>query len=102
MENSIFLVEDHPLFSLGLVEIINDEEDMVVCGSSQTVSGALKKIPDINPDIVIVDITGVSKNTVLRLFFLHTFWPRLCESRVAPAADPGFYLCCEHVAHDRY
>ena len=41
MEARIFIVEDHLIFREGLVSIINDEIDLVVCGEADDVAGAL-------------------------------------------------------------
>ncbi len=57
MEHRIFIIEDHPLFSIGLIEIINYEEDMIVCDSCSSVKDALHKIPKISPDVIVLDIT---------------------------------------------
>ena len=53
----ILLVEDHPIFRLGLGELINTEEDLVVCGGAENVNRALQAIADLQPDLVVADIT---------------------------------------------
>lgn len=53
----IFIVEDHPIFRLGMTELINDEPDLVVCGDADTVQGALSAIEELSPDLVIADIS---------------------------------------------
>jgi len=52
----VFLVEDHPIFRLGLKEIIEQEEDLTVCGEAADVEGALAGIERAAPDVVVVDI----------------------------------------------
>jgi DNA-binding NarL/FixJ family response regulator len=52
----ILIVDDHPIFCLGMSELINQESDMVVCGSADTVGKAWNAIRDLKPDLVIVDI----------------------------------------------
>ena len=39
-EARIFIVEDHPIFRLGMTELINDEPDLAVCGNADTVNRA--------------------------------------------------------------
>jgi len=53
----ILLVEDHPIFRLGLGELINQESDLKVCGGAESVNQALKAITDLAPDLVVADIT---------------------------------------------
>ncbi len=56
-EMKILLVEDHPIFRLGLAELINQEEDLFVCGEAKDVKTAIQKIEDLSPDLVIADIS---------------------------------------------
>jgi DNA-binding NarL/FixJ family response regulator len=53
----IFIVEDHPIFRLGMTELINDEPDLAVCGDADTAKGALAAIASLSPDLVIADIS---------------------------------------------
>jgi DNA-binding NarL/FixJ family response regulator len=55
--HTIFLVEDHPVFRQGLVQLINREADLQVCGHASTVEDAIKSIRRLRPDLVLVDIT---------------------------------------------
>ncbi|GAB4257611.1 MAG: response regulator transcription factor [Deferrisomatales bacterium] len=52
----IYLVEDHPIFRLGLRELIDEEADLQVCGETDDVGRALAEIGALRPDVVIVDI----------------------------------------------
>lgn len=56
-KKKILLVEDHPIFRLGLGELINQEADLVVCGGAESVYQALQAIDDLQPDLVVADIT---------------------------------------------
>ena len=53
----IFIVDDHPIFRKGLMQLINEERDMEVCGEAEDVFSAAKKIRQSGPDLVITDIT---------------------------------------------
>ncbi len=53
----IFLVEDHPITRRGLVELINHEPDLMVCGEADGASRALEEIKTLKPDLALVDIT---------------------------------------------
>ncbi len=53
----ILIVDDHPIFRKGLIQLINEEADMEVCGEAEDVFTATKKVRQLNPDLVIADIT---------------------------------------------
>lgn len=59
---TVFIVEDHPAFREGLVQIINSEDDLAVCGEAGDAVTALKQIPIVQPDLVLVDITLPGKS----------------------------------------
>lgn len=56
-KTKIIIVEDHPIFRMGIEELINREPDMVVCGDAEDVDSARDVIEKHNPDLVIVDLT---------------------------------------------
>ncbi|MCP4130018.1 MAG: response regulator transcription factor [bacterium] len=56
-EISVFLVEDHPIFRKGLAQIIDNEENLSVCGEAENYLDALDKIKKQKPDFIVVDIT---------------------------------------------
>ena len=53
----ILIVEDHPIFRWGLRELINQENDLVVCAEAEDISQAWQAIDNLKPDLVIADIT---------------------------------------------
>jgi len=58
----IYIVDDHPLIREGLVRFINLQPDLRVCGEATTSHQALKSIPVLKPDVVILDLTLESAN----------------------------------------
>jgi DNA-binding NarL/FixJ family response regulator len=56
-KKKILLVEDHPIFRLGLAELINQEEDFIAFGNSKDVDPAIEEIKTLKPDLIIADIT---------------------------------------------
>lgn len=60
----ILLVEDHPVFIVGLKELINQEADLQVCGEAGDVNAAWRQIERLKPDLVIVDITLKGRNGI--------------------------------------
>ena len=51
------IVDDHPLMREGLIRLINSQPDLIVCGEAATAHQALKSIPVLKPDVVILDLT---------------------------------------------
>jgi DNA-binding NarL/FixJ family response regulator len=58
----IFMVEDHPAFREGMVQIISGEKDLSVCGQAGDADHALQAIGRLKPDLVLVDITLPGKS----------------------------------------
>lgn len=56
-KSSILIVDDHPIFRHGLTQLINQEEDLVVCGEAEDYHSGWKAVKELNPDMLIVDIT---------------------------------------------
>lgn len=60
----IIIVEDHPIFRMGMKELINREKDLEVVGDAETVAGALDLIEIQRPDLVIVDLSLKESNGI--------------------------------------
>ncbi|MBU3950675.1 MAG: response regulator transcription factor [Proteobacteria bacterium] len=58
----ILIVEDHPIFRMGMEEMIEHEPDMCVCGHAEEVDHALDLIGVHRPDLVIVDLSLKESN----------------------------------------
>ena len=56
-KKKILLVEDHPIFRLGLAELINQEEDLMAFGKARDVDQAIIEIEEMVPDLIIADIS---------------------------------------------
>lgn len=59
---SILIVEDHPIFSMGLARLIDQEPDLSVCGQAEDVAGARQAIAEKRPDVVILDLSLKDSN----------------------------------------
>ena len=53
----ILIVDDHPIFCFGMSALINKEEDLVVCGSVESIKQTSNAIENLQPDLVVVDIS---------------------------------------------
>ncbi len=64
MKHRILIVDDHPVFCLGMSQLINREKDLEVCGSEESASKALQAIDRLKPDLVIADIALKQSNGI--------------------------------------
>jgi len=58
----ILVVDDHPILREGLLQSINRESDLMVCGEAENAHQALGAISKLKPDLVLVDITLPEKS----------------------------------------
>lgn len=71
----VLIVDDHPIFRLGLKELINEEDDLQVCGEVERPSEVLGTITELSPDIVLIDLAlekaddGLYLITQIRSYF---------------------------------
>jgi len=56
-KSRVYLVDDHPLVRDGLAMLINQQADLVVCGAAEDAVTGLAQIAQMQPHIVIVDIS---------------------------------------------
>ncbi len=63
-KKKILLVEDHPIFRLGLAELINQEDDLEAFGKAKDVDQAILEIEEMDPDLIIADISLKSSDGI--------------------------------------
>jgi DNA-binding NarL/FixJ family response regulator len=73
-KNRIFIVDDHPIVRKGLGQLINQEEDLVICGEADNAEAALELLKKVKPDLAIVDISlrgidGIELTKLIRARF---------------------------------
>jgi len=56
-KRKIFIVDDHPLVRDWLANLINQQNDLIVCGEADDKPAALKEILEKKPDLAVVDIS---------------------------------------------
>lgn len=62
MKSRVIIVDDHPIFRMGMGELLNQEDDFEVCGLAEDIAGARKLIKKFSPELAIVDITLGGEN----------------------------------------
>lgn len=61
-KKQIYLVDDHPIVRQGLIKLIEQESNLAVCGEAGCVSVALDEIRELDPDVILVDISLEDSN----------------------------------------
>lgn len=56
MKSRVFVIEDHPLMRRSLVEALECETDLAVCGQAEDAQKALAAVVSMRPDLVLTDI----------------------------------------------
>jgi DNA-binding NarL/FixJ family response regulator len=100
----IFIVEDHPTFREGLVQILSGQKDLIVCGQAGDADRALQAIARLNPDLALVDITLPGKsglelikelrlqNSKVRILVVSMHEEALYADRVLRAGGDGYIM----------
>lgn len=52
----IVIVDDHPMLRLGVAQLLELEEDLTVIAQLTSAADALREIPNLNPDLVLLDL----------------------------------------------
>src|SRR6516162_10683412 len=56
-KSRIFIVDDHPLVREGLTNLINGQNDLIVCGEAKDSAEAIHGIAKGRPDVAVIDIS---------------------------------------------
>lgn len=100
----VFLVEDHPVTREGFAQLINYQEDLIVCGQAESAARALAGLEAAQPNLVIVDISLADSNGLeliksikarcptLPVLVLSTFDESLYAERALRAGARGYVM----------
>jgi len=56
-KRSVFIVDDHSLVREGLTNLINGQNDLIVCGEAKDSADAIDGIAKARPDVAVIDIS---------------------------------------------
>jgi len=73
----ILLVDDHAVVRFGIAQLINRQSDLVVCGEEEAASRALTAIEELNPDLVIADLSLKDSSGLELMRNIKAQYPRL-------------------------
>jgi DNA-binding NarL/FixJ family response regulator len=71
----VLIVDDHPFMRRGLAQTINDMSDMMVCGEASDKAEGLRKVEELNPDLVVIDISLGDGSGIELIKEVKSRWP---------------------------
>ena len=76
-KKKVLIVDDHPMICEGISMLVEHEPDLTVVGRAASVNEALKAIEELDPDVVVVDITLKGSDGIELLKDMKIRWPSL-------------------------
>ncbi len=77
MERRILLVDDHPMTREGLAAIINRQADLAVCGQAGSPAEAMSALAELQPDLMVTDMTMPGRSGIEFIKDVHAMRPEL-------------------------
>jgi DNA-binding NarL/FixJ family response regulator len=74
---SIFLVEDHAIFAQSLLRVLREKGHLDVIAVARSAEEALERIPGLEIDLVLVDVSLPKRSGISLVFILHERYPDL-------------------------
>ena len=107
---SILLVEDHAIFAGVLLRMLQEKGHLDIAGVVKSAEEALEKIPDLDVDLVLIDVSLPQRSGISLVIALQAKYPKLpcvmLSGHVSPhyarsslAAGARGYLVKDH-AHE--
>jgi DNA-binding NarL/FixJ family response regulator len=76
-KRSVFIVDDHPLVREGLINLINRQSDLIVCGEAKDSAEAVAGIAKEPPDVAIIDISLTNESGLELIKHLASQFPQV-------------------------
>lgn len=74
---SILLVEDHEIFAQALLRVLRERGQLDVVATAESAEEALEKIPELEVDLVLVDVSLPGRSGISLVLVLHEKYPEL-------------------------
>ena len=74
---SILLVEDHAIFAQALLRMLQERGRLEISAVAKSAEEALEKIPDLEVDLVLVDVSLPQRSGISLVIALHAKYPEL-------------------------
>ena len=76
-KRQVVIVDDHPIFRNGIIQLINHEPDLHVCGEICSAAQALGAVEELKPDIVVLDLSIQGTNGIELMKSIRALHPHL-------------------------
>lgn len=76
-KRQVLIVDDHPIFRSGIIQLINHESDLNVCGEICSAAEALSAVEELRPDIVLLDLSIQGTNGIELMKSIRALHPHL-------------------------
>lgn len=73
----VLVVDDHDLFRRGLIEVLEEEDDLEVIGEAKNGKEAVIRAGELSPDVVFMDLNMPGQNGIEATAYLTQKWPEL-------------------------
>ena len=71
----VLVVDDHDLFRRGLIEVLDEEDDLEVVGEARNGQEAIEQVGKLLPDVVFMDLNMPGQNGIEATAFITQKWP---------------------------
>jgi DNA-binding NarL/FixJ family response regulator len=77
LKNRVFVVDDHPLVRDGLANLLNAQNDLMVCGEAEDSTQAVNRIRKARPHVALIDISLKNESGLELVKQLRTQFPQI-------------------------
>lgn len=88
----VLIVDDHPVFRRGIAALVNEQDDLVVCGEAESAPTALEGLRQLNPDVVMMDVNMPGTNGIELIKMALAEQPKLTILILSAHAESLFAL----------
>ena len=88
---SILVIEDHVVFGNALVRLLTEKANVDVVGVVRSAEDALDKLPSLNVDLVLIDVSLPSMNGIQLVNEIHKQFPNMLCMMLSGHLTP-FYV----------
>jgi len=85
----VLVVDDHDLFRRGLMEVLEEEDDIEVIGEARNGQQAIERAEELLPDVVFMDLNMPGQNGIEVTAYLTQKWPDLKVLVLTVSEEPA-------------